>query len=133
MTIQIAFEFGEQVGNQGMEVARRNARMNIREEPSAHRMVDLTGRPMALYGRFPCCLFDDGSQELRALWKNRIWKSLRFPHGLQPGNRSYRFGEETVQRDIEAEVRSLHIILFYLHLQPPATNQKEALRTVQAR
>jgi hypothetical protein len=51
---------------------------------------------MALNGRFPYGVFDHGSQELRALWKNRIWKSLRFSPGLQPGNRSYRLGEETV-------------------------------------
>src|SRR5271156_6009336 len=93
-------------------------------------MVNLTGRPLAFYGRFPFCVFYDGSQELRALWENRIWKSLRCPYGLQPRNRSYRLSEETVQRDIETEARSLHAILFYLHRQPPARNHKGMLRTV---
>jgi hypothetical protein len=35
-----------------------------------------------------------------------------------------------VQRDIQSKTRSLNVILFYLHLYPPAKNQKEMLRTV---
>ncbi len=82
---------------------------------------------MALCRRFPCGVFDGGSQELRALWKNRIRKSLRFPHGLQPWNGRRSFREKTMQRDIETETRSLYVILFYLHLYPPARNHKTSV------
>jgi hypothetical protein len=36
-----------------------------------------------------------------------------------------------MQRDIQPKARSLHPILFYLHLHPPAMNQK-SLRTEQS-
>src|SRR5579859_898999 len=106
-----------------MEVSRRDARANIREEPTAHCVVDLPCRPMTFHRGFPGHVLGDGSEELRALRKNRIWKSLRFPDRMQSGNRRSSFGEKTMQRDIESKTRRLNVVLFYLHLQPPARNQ----------
>jgi hypothetical protein len=38
-----------------------------------------------------------------------------------------------MQRDIQSKTRTLNVILFYLHLYPPARKQKEVLRTVHHR
>ena len=81
-------------------------------------MIDLTTRPVPLFRRLPCNIVDNRSQQFRALWKNWVWKTLRLTNRLQPGYRSHRLGEQTVQRDIKAKARSLHAILFYLHLHP---------------
>ena len=79
---------------------------------------------MAFNGWFPFLVTSNGHQELRALWKNGIGKSLRLSHRLQTRNRGHCLGEKAMQRDIESKIRRLYLISFYLHLQPPAANQR---------
>jgi hypothetical protein len=118
VAIQIAFEFREEIGDQWVEVAFRDPGTDIGKEPAAHRMVDLARFPMAFIGWMPIGISIDGGQQIRMLWKNRIWKSLRLPDWLQPRNRSLRFGQKAMQRDVEPEIRRLFSAFSNAHYTP---------------
>jgi len=51
VAIQITFPFGEEIGDDRVEVARQNAGADVREQPSAHDPIDVTWRPVAVGGR----------------------------------------------------------------------------------
>ena len=47
MTIEVTLPFGEQVRDDRLEIARPNTRLNPREHPATHRLVDLGRRPLS--------------------------------------------------------------------------------------
>ena len=101
-----------------MKIARSHAGTNVRKQPAAHGVVNLSARPMAFFWWTPRSAFLHRSQQFRPLGKNWIGKSLWLSDRLQPWERSRGLGEETMQWDIEPEARSLCAFLFDLHLYP---------------
>src|ERR1700733_255237 len=109
-----------------MEIPCRHPGPDVREQPAAHRMVDLAWFPMAFVRWIPVGLLIDRAEQFGTLWENRIWKSLRLPDGLQPGERRLRFGQKAMQRNIEPEARRLFAGFGEIHHTPTSIENENS-------
>jgi hypothetical protein len=50
VAVQIAFPFGEEVGNDRLKLARQDSLFEIRKHPASHGLQDLGSRPVPLAG-----------------------------------------------------------------------------------
>src|ERR1019366_5647438 len=91
VAVEIAFPFGEQVRNDGMELARLYARPDIRVEPSAHRPADHRkshARPVGVsLARHESRVWLHIAAFLRVSRKHRNRQALRRRRGWNPGDR----------------------------------------------
>src|ERR1700757_4705065 len=102
-----------------MKVACGDTRTDVGEQPALHGVINLAGRPCALFRRDPLGIRINRAQQFWVLREDWIRKFLRVAHWLQPGRRHSWLGEKIVQRNVEPEALGFFGMLLQLHSDLP--------------